>query len=120
MRKLSMAAIALVASLNAVHASNMSDESHLALKAVARWSMCLLETQDETTTKAQVYSVIQEVDRKFQSHYGIKATTLAQNQLGPDWVQVYFEDARQHHATLPVNHADMCTSLGRRVVSLTR
>lgn len=118
--KTSLASIALLASLGTAQAAPVDDEAHIALKAVARWGMCLLETQTEDAVKPQVFSVVQQIDRKFQSRYGVKATTLAQARFGDNFVEHYYAEAKAHHATLPEKHADMCVSLGNRVISLSR
>lgn len=118
--RLKIAVIALLATLGVAQASNLQDESDIALKAVSRWGMCLLETQSEDSVKAQVFSVVQEIDTKFQSKYGVKATTLARTKYGENFVQHFYEAAKAHHATLPTKHADMCASLGNRVITLAR
>jgi hypothetical protein len=106
--------------MGVAQASNLQDESDIALKAVSRWGMCLLETQDEASVKAQVFSVVQLIDNKFQAKHGVKATTLARTKYGENFVEHFYNTAREHHATLPANHADMCRSLGNRVVTLSR
>jgi hypothetical protein len=95
-------------------------ESDRALTTVARWGLCLQEKMDDTTAKAQVFSVVKQIDDRFSAKYGSTATSVAQLRWGDKYVEHYYGDAKRIHDKLPGSTGAICTLLGQQVIQLTR
>lgn len=98
--------------------ASMRSEAHTNLMAVARWGMCLVERMGETAAKGMIYPIVGKVDAAFVKKYGMKATDIAQERFGPDFVKRYYEMAKVEHDRLPQDHAAVCARYNQRVLAL--
>lgn len=118
MKTLTLAALVVAAGVCSAHADSRS-ESHAILTTVSKWGMCLVARQGEPSAKAQVYSVVGQIDAAFQRKHGVKATDIARERFGDNFVNQYYTMAKADYAASPSTDAQ-CTRLGTQVIGYTK
>lgn len=94
--------------------------SHQQLMTVARWGMCLLDTNPEDKARGIVTAMVMRLDTRFAERYGTAATNIARDAYGDDFVQTYYNAAKAEHDRLPADRSDICRRYGAAVLALVK
>lgn len=117
--KIATLALALLVGASSIaHGKSDSEiraEADANLMTVARWGVCLLDKLgDETQAKGMVYPVVMKVDDAFVRKYGMKATDVARERYGSDFVKVYYDRAKAGF------QKSDCAAANERVLALVK
>jgi hypothetical protein len=112
--------LTLIAALcsTAASAANIQAETEKDFNTVARWGVCLVDVVGEDRAKMAVHGKVAEIDAAFAKRYGRRATDVAEELHGGNFVVYYYEAAKAEHDRLGLKRDSFCAVQDKKVSGL--
>lgn len=102
----------------AAFAGDVVTDTEQTFTTVARWGVCLVDVVGEDRAKMAVHGKVAEIDAAFAKTYGRKATDVAEELHGGNFVRYYYEIAKAEHDRLGARRQPFCAAQAQKVSTM--